>query len=297
MQLRLATAAGGGDILEHMAFSRRALLAGAAAALPLAAKTLRTIGVQLYTVRNIIDADPMKVLSELSDIGYREAEVVSGNMEKIWPALLKTRLKPVSVHLPTPYFTREQEKLGPALDDAKKRGFQYVVCPYIDPKDRGGADVIRRLAATLNKAGATCRSAGLTLCYHNHAFEFEFAGEGTLLDLLMKETDPKHVALELDMFWASVAGFDPAKVLAQYSGRVPLLHVKDKAAGTEKRLDEKVPRVAFKEVGSGVIDIKGVLQAAEKAGVRHYFVEQDQTAGDPIGSLRTSYAYLRDLKF
>jgi sugar phosphate isomerase/epimerase len=279
-----------------MSFTRRTFLAGSAA-LPLCAKTLRTVGVQLYTVRSIIDANPQKVLQDLADIGYREAEIVSANMEKIWPALIKTKLKPVSVHLPTPYFTREQEKLAPALDDAKKRGLEYVVCPYIDPRDRGGADVIRKLAETLNKAGAICRSAGLTLCYHNHAFEFEYSGDGTLLDLLMKETDPKNVALEFDMFWASVAGFDPAKVLAQYSGRVPLLHVKDKAAGTEKRLNEGVPRVAFKEVGSGVIDIKGVLVAAEKAGVRHYFVEQDQTPGDPIASLRASFTYLRDLKY
>jgi sugar phosphate isomerase/epimerase len=279
-----------------MRFTRRTLLAGAAA-LPLRARTLRVVGVQLYTVRSIIDANPEKVFQELSDIGYREAEIVSGNLDKIWPALLKSKLKPVSLHLPPNLFTRDQDKLPAALDDAKKRGLQYVCFPYVFPKDRGGVDGFRRLAASLNQAGALCRSAGLTLCYHNHAFEFEFGVDGTLLDLLMKETDPAHMALEFDVFWAAVAGLNPVKIIEQYAGRVPLLHLKDKAAGTEKRLDERVPPVAFKELGLGVIDFKALLPAADKAGVKHFFVEQDQTPGDPIASLRTSFNFLRDLKY
>jgi sugar phosphate isomerase/epimerase len=218
-------------------------------------------------------------------------------VDKIWSALKETSIKPVSMHINTSYFTTEKEKLAPTLEDAKKRGFQYVVCPYIAPKDRGGVDVIKKLGDTLNEAGEKCNAIGLHLCYHNHAFEFEPAGEGDLLDVLMKTTDPKLVGLELDIMWAQVAGVNPVTVLQKFKGRVPLMHLKNVAEGTEKRYNEGIPRTSFREVGKGVIDVASVLKAAGPAGVKHYFVEQDQTPGDPIASLRESFEYLQKLNY
>ena len=194
-------------------------------------------------------------------------------------------------------FITEQEKIPAALENAKKHGFQYVVCPYIAPANRGGAEVMRKLGETLNKVGEQCRKAGLQLCYHNHAFEFEPSGKGTLLDVLMETTDPKLVGLELDIMWVRVAGVDPVSVLKQYGKRIPLMHLKNVAEGVEKRYNEGIPRTSFREVGKGVIDVPSVLKAAAQAGVKHYFVEQDQTAGNPIDSLRDSYEYLRKLNF
>jgi sugar phosphate isomerase/epimerase len=276
--------------------NRREFLALAAA--PAAsARSLQTIGVQLYTVRGVLPEKPRETLKALEQIGFREAEVVAATTDKIWPSLTETALKPVSVHLDTALFTRDQAKLPAALADAKKRGFAYVVCPYIAPKDRGGIDVIRRLGETLNRAGKLCRESGLALCYHNHAFEFEPAGNGTLLDELMRTADAQLVGLELDIMWAQVAGVDPVAVLKQYGSRVALMHLKNVAEGTPQRYDEAVPRTAFREVAKGVIDIPKVLRAAAAAGVKHYFVEQDQTPGDPLASLRDSYAYLRNLDF
>jgi sugar phosphate isomerase/epimerase len=276
---------------------RNFLAATAAAAATLQAKTLASVGAQLYTVRSIIDAKPMETLKALEEIGYREAEVTLAGIDKIWPSLLRTKLKPVSLHMDTALFTKKQEELGSALDDAKKRGFQYVVCPYIAPADRGGVDVIKKLAETLNRAGEKCRAGGLALCYHNHAFEFEPVGSKILLDVLMEETDKRYVGLELDIFWSSVAGVDPVSILKKYSGRIPLLHLKNKAAGTEKLYKEAVPKSAFKEVGDGVIDIPAVLRASGPAGVKHFFVEQDQTPGNPIDSMRKSYEYLSKLNY
>jgi sugar phosphate isomerase/epimerase len=111
--------------------------------------------------------------------------------------------------------------------------------------------------------------------------------------MLLEETDPKLVMLEMDIFWVSVAGHDPVQALNTHKGRVPLLHLKDKATGTPVQFNENVPKTAFKEVGSGSIDIPAVLEAADAAGVRNYFVEQDQTTGDPIISLRKSFEYLK----
>lgn len=250
------------------------------------------LGVQLYTVRDIIGKDPLAVLKAIQDIGYKEVEATYGNLEKIWPALKETTLKPTSVHLDTDLFFEGGSKLDAAISDVKERGFQYIVLPYIPPKQRGGAETFKKLAEVLNKAGEKARSAGLTLCYHNHAFEFEPLNGTTGLDMLMKETHKGLVFLELDVFWASVAGHDPVAILHKYSGRIALVHLKDKASGFAVQYNENVPKDTFKEVGNGSIDFPAILTAANKAGVHHYFVEQDKTAGDPIESLRQSYKYL-----
>jgi sugar phosphate isomerase/epimerase len=279
--------------------SRRSAAASLAAVAALPAKTLKSFGAQLYTLRSIIDAEPLKTLQALQALGYSEAEVIRGNMAKIWDALMQTKLKPVSLHIDTSYFTRDIDKLNPTLDDAKAKGFSYVVCPYIAPQDRGGVEVIKKLADTLNKAGERVKAAGMHLCYHNHAFEFEpVAGSSdTLLDVLMKNADPKLVGLEFDVMWSEVGGVNPVRIFEKYKGRIPLVHLKNVIKLPAPQYNERVPREAFKDVGSGVIDMPKVLQAAAKAGVKHYFVEQDQTPGNPLDSLKLSADYLRKLNY
>lgn len=282
--------------------SRRNMIAASAAAVlaeNLAdAKTLPTIGVQLYTVRSVLPEKPLETLKAIEQMGYKEAEVVGGSMNQIWDSLKQTSLKPVSVHLDTALFMTNKDKLPEALDDAAKRGFQYVVCPYIAPKDRGGVEVIKRLADTLNEAGRKSNAAGMKLAYHNHAFEFEpVPSGGTLLDVLMASSDPKLVHLEMDVMWVKVGGGDAVALLEKYKGRVPLMHVKNLKEGVEKRYNEQIPRDGFKEVGNGVIQIAPILKAGTKTGVKHFFVEQDQTPGNPLDSLRESFAYLHKLSF
>ena len=236
------------------------------------ALTASNLGVQLYTVRSVIGANPEAVLKAIQDIGYSEVEATYGNLDKIWPALKETKLKPVSVHLDTQLFFDGGAKLDAAMDDVKQRGFQFVVLPYIPPKQRGGLDTFKKLAETLNKSGEKAKAAGMTLCYHNHAFEFEPMSGTTGLELLMKETHKDLVSLEMDVFWVSVAGHDPVALLKQYSNRVALLHLKDKASGTAVRYNENVPKETFKEVGNGTIDIPAVLAAAKKSAVKNFFV-------------------------
>jgi sugar phosphate isomerase/epimerase len=274
-----------------------ALLAPALAPALLPAKAVKKFGAQLYTLRSIIDVDPLATLRALEAQGYTEAEVIRGNMAKIWDALKQTKLKPVSLHIDTSYFTRDIDKLNPTLDDAKAKGFSYVVCPYIAPQDRGGVPVIEKLAETLNKAGERVRAAGMSLAYHNHAFEFEPAGNATLLDVLMKNTDPKLVGLEFDVMWAQVAGVAPVSIFERYAKRIPLVHLKNVTKLPAAQYNERVPREAFQDVGTGTIDMPAVLRAAERAGVKHYFVEQDQTPGNPLDSLKKSADYLRALKY
>ena len=284
-----------------MRLSRRDLMRGAAAALPLRpafAASLTNIGVQLYTVRSIVEKEPAETLKAIDEIGYREAEATAANLDKIWPDLLKTRLRPVSVHIDNALFRPEnREKLSSTIADVKSKGFSFAVYPYFPAAQRHGADTFKELADILNRAGAECKKAGLRLCYHNHAFEYQQFGSQFGLEIMMDALDKSVAGLELDVFWASVGGHDPVELLKKYAGRVDLLHIKDKAEGTPVQYNETVPKTAFKEAGKGVIDWPKVLRAAHAAGVKHYFVEQDQTPGNPVDSLRVSYQYLHGLKF
>ena len=279
--------------------TRRSFLATCAAAAASSgyARTLKTVGVQLYTVRSVLPEKPLETLRAIEQIGYREAEVTAAGIDKMWAALKQTSLTPVSLHMDTALFTRKQDELPAALEDAKKRGFKFVVCPYIAPADRGGVEVIKKLGKTLNKAGEICNKTGLRLAYHNHAFEFQPEGDGTLLDVLMQTTDPKLVNLEMDVMWVTVGGGDPVSLLHKYGKRVVLMHLKDVAPGTDKRYNESVPKVTFREVGNGTINFAAVLKAAHEVGVEHYFVEQDQTPGNPVDSLRQSFEYLAKLDY
>jgi len=259
----------------------------AAASLAPAAKlTKGNLGVQVYTVRNILDANPAKVLTDIHAIGYTELEATADTLARAWPAIEASGLKLTSVHLNT-------APTDAQFADAKSKGFTYAVVPYIPPAQRGGVAVMKKLAASLQDSGKRAQQHGLKLCYHTHAFEYEPMEGTTPLQILMGETDPQLVQLELDIFWATVAGHNPVDVLKTYSGRVPLLHLKDKAKGLvpDAQFNEKVPKELFSEVGNGSLDIPAILTAANSAGVQHYFVEQDQSP-DPLSSLRQSYAYL-----
>lgn len=257
--------------------------------------TANNLGFQVYTVRNVIEQNPLVILKAVQQIGYREIECTADKLDKTWPALQQTSLKPVSLHTDKSMFTPDGRIFLPgSLGTLKYRGFQYVVIPSL-PIAQNGAEGVKQIADQLNRQGDQAKSSGLTLCYHNHAHDFTPVNGVPALEMLLEQTDPKLVHLEMDIFWVSVAGQDPVAMLKAHKGRVPLLHLKDKAAGTPVQFSEHVPHEAFKEVGSGSIDIAAVLSAADKAGVHHYFVEQDQTPGDPIISLRKSYEYLKPM--
>jgi sugar phosphate isomerase/epimerase len=284
-------------------FNRRELLKSVSlvAALPaarLAARQLQAIGLQLYTVRSVLPRKPAETLHAIEAIGYREIEATYDGFDRLWPAVQATHMKPVSMHLDNTLMNRgKEDELARAIGQVKKWGFAYAVFPYLPPEERGGLDKFRELTDKLNRAGEKCRAQGLRFCYHNHAFEFEPMSGTTGFQVMMDRLDKNLCGFELDCFWVSVAGHDPVALLRQLSGRVPLLHLKDKASGTPVMFKESVDRGAFKEVGHGVLDWPPILRAAAAAGVEHYFVEQDQTPGDPVESLRQSFGYLSKLQY
>lgn len=249
---------------------------------------IRRTGLQLYTVRKELKEDFDGTLRRVAAVGFREVEFAGyfdrtpGQVKK---ALSDSGLKSPSAHVDLKTLSGE---LGSAIDDAAVIGHRYLVLAYLSPGERQTADDYRRLAALLNRAGEACRKAGLRLAYHNHDFEFAILDGQVPYDLLLRETDAGLVKLELDLYWISKAGRWPEEYFDKYPGRFELFHVKD-MDGTPSR--------SFTEVGRGTIDFRRIFGRAGQAGVKHYFVEQDETPGPPLESARISYEYLRGLRF
>ncbi len=294
-------------------YSRRALLRTAALApwLPGYGQSHRPLGVQLYTVRKIVQNDPLAILRSLAAIGYREAEMLRSQIAPLAPYLQDVPLRPVSIHFESPLVTGnwqswkeddmpiidENATFDQAVVEAKQHGFEYMVFNYLPPKERGGLSFYSALSDKLNAAGEKCRKAGLQLCYHNHDFEFQPKPGGRPIDTLLSRLDRNLVRLEVDVFWVSMAGEDAAAFIARNAGRVEMVHLKDRKRGTPHAFDvESVSDDTFREVGRGDLNFQKILQAASAAKVKHYFVEQDHSA-DPVASLRQSYTELHRLGF
>ncbi len=264
------------------------------------------LGAELYTVRFELPKAPDATLKAIAGIGYKELETDHATMLQIAPIVKNYGMKVVSCHFETPLitgnwkawpnFTNTGATWGQAIEDAKKFGVEYMVMAYIKPEERGDLDYFRRIADKMNNAGMQSRAAGLKFCYHNHCFEFKGEHGQRPIDILLERLDRKAVGLELDVFWVSVGGNDPVEMLKQLAGRVPLVHLKDKEKGTPVLYQEgQAKKTTFKEVGAGALDFPAILKAAAAAGAEHYFVEQDQTPGDPVASLKQSYDYLRSI--
>jgi len=182
-------------------------------------------------------------------------------------------------------FVKEPQKLFDQYNELK---LKYVVCYW--PWTGGGPfklDDCKKSAEMLNEIGAKAKVNGLQLLWHNHDKEFHAMEEGLPFDYLMAHTDPKLVQCEMDIYWVKKGGGDPLEVLKKYSGRIPVLHVKDMAEGTAK--DFICP-------GRGIIDFEPIFAEAKKQGIKHYFVERDNEP-DGIGCLKSSGEFLKNLRF
>lgn len=279
-----------------MKLSRRSLLG--ALAVPAFAKKKhgfdRPLGAELYTVRNILPKDPSGTLKAIAAIGYKELECSTADLTKYAPLYKEFGLTVTAIHADTNAIL--DGNLAPTLDAAKANSVKYVVMPYLAPNLRGTPDQYRAIADKMNKAGEQSAQAGMQFCYHNHAFEFGGTAGERPWDIFMAKWDKKLVALELDVFWLAIAGNIPSDVIRQLTGRVPLVHLKDKAFGAPVQYSEKVNPSDFRAVATGTLDFVSIIKACEKAGTEHYFVEQDQTPGPPLDSLKLSYNNIRGLK-
>lgn len=260
---------------------------------------LQKIGVQLYTLRSEMEKDVEKTLASVSAAGFAEVEF-AGYFNKpaaeIRAILDRHKLTSPSAHID---FNTISTKLPQVLSDSHTIGHKYIVMPYLDDTLRAQPDIYKRVADTLNKAGAESAKAGITMAYHNHNFEFVPVNGVTPFDMLLKACDPKLVKFELDLCWATAAGQDPVAVFKKNPGRFPMVHVKGltkKPAGASTPIPEVLPNVSDVGAPGDVVDWKGIFAASKIGGIEHYFVEHDVPKA-PLESIKNSYAYLRALTF
>jgi sugar phosphate isomerase/epimerase len=272
----------------------------ALAATPVAVDFHDHLGLQMYSLRDMAKTDELGALDLVKSYGITEIE--AGGMNKLPPAdylkILQARgLTPVSVG-----FGYEQlgKDLPLAVANAKALGAKYVMVAWI-PHDESGltAKEAHQAAADFNKWGEAFHAAGLIFCYHPHGYEFiPYAAEQgkTAFDILMAETKPEFVSMEMDVFWIYHAAQDPVQLLHQYPDRWVLMHVKDLRKGAPRGIvgGSRAPATDNVAVGDGQIDWKAVLTAARSVGVQHYFIE-DETA-TPLTCIPDSLKYLRALK-
>jgi sugar phosphate isomerase/epimerase len=257
------------------------------------------VGLQLYTVRDLMKTDFDGTIAKVAQVGYKEVEFAGyfgHTPQQVRAACDKNGLSPVSTHV---QYDELDAKFPQVVEDSKAIGLGYIVCPWIPEDLRKSPDIWKQAAEKFNHCGEQSKKAGIQFAYHNHWFEFLPVDGKLPYDLLLKECDANLVKMELDLCWITAAGGDPVKYFNQYPGRFPLVHVKDlktmphiTAGGAQNYGDT----VDLTEVGSGLIDWKKLFAQSGKAGIKHYIVEHDHPK-QPFDSITTSYQYLNTLRW
>jgi len=276
--------------VSRRSFLRAGGVAAAALAVPapfsaaLAAhhSTAQAIGVQLYTLRSLMEQDVQGTLAKVGEAGYKEVEF-AGYFDKpltdIRQWLKDSGLTAPSTHINT---YNLENNFDAALEAAHVLGHKHMFLNWLAPEDRT-LDRYKEIAETLNRSGEKARAAGVRLGHHNHEFEFEDLGGITGFGILATETDPANVQFELDVYWTKVANVDPITLFMAHPGRFPCIHVKDYAA------DGKMA-----DVGDGIIDYKAIYEARDLGGIKHFFVERDD-ATDPVRTINRSFKALKQI--
>ena len=281
--------------------NRRNFLLGAAAmsvAGPAFAQRTVPLGLQLYTVRQDLAKDFDGTVKKVRDIGIRNVQAnltmngkTSGQQKKLYDSL---GISWKSVHAGGNDLRDTPQAV---IDEAKAAGVTNITCSFpLYPADRAAfmagptVDDWKKNADTFNKLGALCQKAGLSFGYHNHNVEFRKVGDVVPYDLLLKETDPALVQMEMDIGWVVAGGADPVAYLTKYPNRYYSLHIKDLK-------NQGIPNTNMKMIsaiiGKGIIDWKTVLAAAHKTKVERAFLEIEEPYDpSPLEMVKQSFDYL-----
>lgn len=250
------------------------------------------IGLQLYSVRNLLPKNFQGTLDQLAAAGYKEVEAAgyyNKTAAEFGNALQKAGLKCISTHHA---LTELKSQFSQLIEYAQALGLQYIVCSWAgvhrDPSRTGelNLDDWRYVADQFNAIGQKVKAAGMTFGYHNHWVEFGTENGVVFFDELLKRTDPKLVCFEMDCGWVVAGGHNPVDYLRKHPDRFPLFHIKDLV----KQPDGKWRNVVM---GKGTIDYRPIFRAA--TGIKHYFIEQEEFQGDPMTELRQDADFMKKL--
>ncbi|MFI5235767.1 MAG: sugar phosphate isomerase/epimerase family protein, partial [Gemmatimonadales bacterium] len=250
-----------------------------------APERISAIGLQLYTVRDLMAKDFAGTIEQVAKVGYKEVEFAGYFDRK--PADIRALLDRHGLRAPGAHIAIELLEKDPnqVFDAAHAIGHEYVIVAWLDEDRRNTVDALKKSADGFNVLGEKAKRAGLKFAYHNHNPEFTPI-EGQLpYDIFLSRTDPALVKFEMDLYWIILGGGDPLVYFKRYPGRFPMVHVKDLTK------DRKMV-----DVGQGSIDWKMIFAHSKEAGIEHYFVEHDEPTA-PLDDIRISYEYLRSLRF
>ena len=254
-------------------------------------------GLQLYSLRSQFTLRGVPwTLDKVKEFGITEVELAGTynlSAADFKKELDARGLKPISSHFP---YARLKLDLDGVVKDAQALGIQYAGCAWIDHVGDFDEAEARAAADVFNRAGEALAKVGITFFYHCHGYEFQPFGDGTLFDLLMKETKPEFVSYQMDVLWVVFPGQDPVKLLEKYSGRWKLMHLKDlKKDVTTGSLSGHTDLVNDVTLGTGQMNWPAIFSAAQKAGIKHYFIEDESPTS--MEQIPNSLAYLKSLKW
>ena len=271
------------------------------------------VAVQLYSVRDEMQNDFYGTIKAMKEIGYDGVEFAGLFGEE--PAKIKAfceeiGITPISAHVPYYDMLEDPEKV---LADYAEIGVKYVAVPYLTEECRPGTDGFEATVEGIRKIGEAAKKLGIQLLYHNHDFEFVKIGEEYALDVLYSTIPADLLQTEIDTCWVNVAGVTPSEYILKYTGRAPVVHLKDfrKSEGGQGKMyqligiddgeeaEEEEDAFSFMPVGYGVQDMPAILAACEDAGALWVVVEQDNPAkgATPIESVTLSREYLKTLSW
>lgn len=244
------------------------------------------VALQLHTVREELATNPEATINAVADMGYKgvEGNAPQGVSDRDFRRMLDAAgltLIGGGVRL-----VELQNDLSGVLSRCRELGITHLMTGIGGDLKNAGGDW-KAVVAQLREACAQAAESGITICYHNHAFEFESRVDGLYgFDYIFSAIPQAHVSAEIDVYWVHVGGEDPVRYIRKYAGRLPYLHIKDHAPVP----DQECP---FAEVGHGILDWDAIFREAGEAGVEWYVVEQDRCTRPPLESAQMSLQYLK----
>ena len=252
-----------------------------------AGKKTSNPGIQLYTVRKEMLADAAGTLKKLAALGIKQIESASsdkGYYYGLKPAEMKKICNDLGMHLRSGHVHLD-DKWQQTMEEGVQSGQEYMICSSM-PSNGQTIDNYKKVAERFNTAGEACKKLNLKFGYHNHDYEFAQENGKVLYDVLIENTDPAYVNMELDLGWVVAAGNDPLDYFTRYPKRFPLWHLKDMDLVKKHSV----------EFGKGGLDIKKMLDHSTQSGLKYFFIEQEEYSATPLQSMQENMAYLKLLK-
>ena len=256
------------------------------------ARKIKTFGLQLYSLRDVIPNDPKGVLKQVASFGYKQIESYEGSSGMFWGLghtdfkkyMDDLGMKIVSSHCD---INKDFEKKAA---DAAAIGMKYLICPYKGAQKN--IDEYKKIADEFNQKGEICRKNGIRFAYHNHDYSFKAMDGQMPQDVMMKGTNPDTVDFEMDIYWVVTAGQDPIEWFKKYPNRFTACHIKDRSKnpGTDNGKNSV-------DLGNGIIDFPKILKSSRKTGMEYFIVEQEYYPNSTsLKSVEVDAGYMKGLR-